>query len=235
MIHLGRVCRTQCGARRTSIRLLNGRSFHGIIPGNACLSLEEHWLRDALARQLGGITEAFLGVGGRADVITPDRVFEVKAASSWQSGFRQLLAYSALCGCRPGLALFGLTSSSQIRLIFETLQHVELSGLSLPGAPELWWWAGTRWEHVSTPADCIDMPVGTKFGSCGYCGALVVWPGDGIPDKAALDLRGTRTRGVHHCEELCMAAHSGRKDCLIQTIAALDRATVVADQRDEYR
>jgi hypothetical protein len=68
--------------RGTSVRLLNGRSFHGTIPGNACLSLEEHWLRDELARQLGGITEAFLGVGGRADVLTPDRVFEVKPAAS---------------------------------------------------------------------------------------------------------------------------------------------------------
>ena len=47
--------------------------------------LLEHRLRDKLAAQLGGITEANLPYG-RPDVLTATAVFEVEPAKNWRHG-----------------------------------------------------------------------------------------------------------------------------------------------------
>ena len=97
---------TARGYLRESVILPDGRRITGQPPGCAGATVIEHWLRDDLARQLRGITEAVLPYG-RADVMTAKTVFEVEAAQSWRAGMRQVLAYSVQSGLQPALALFG--------------------------------------------------------------------------------------------------------------------------------
>ena len=82
---------------RATISLPDGRQINGWPPGSAGGQLLEHRLRDELATQLGGITEAQLPYG-RADVLTKDTVFEVEPAENWRHGVRQVLAYAAQVG-----------------------------------------------------------------------------------------------------------------------------------------
>jgi hypothetical protein len=62
---------------RRTITLPGGRQITGWPPGTVGGNLEEHRLRDKLAAQLHGITEANLPYG-RADVLTAAAVFEVE-------------------------------------------------------------------------------------------------------------------------------------------------------------
>lgn len=64
---------------RETVILPDGRQITGRPPGAAGGQLLEYRLRDNLATQLGGITEAQLP-DGRADVLTKDTVFEVEPA-----------------------------------------------------------------------------------------------------------------------------------------------------------
>jgi hypothetical protein len=73
---------------RETVILPDGRRITGWPPGAAGGQLLEHRLRDNLATQLGGITEAQLPYG-RADVLTKDTVFEVEPAENWRHGVRQ--------------------------------------------------------------------------------------------------------------------------------------------------
>ena len=77
---------------RETVVLPDGRQIVSWPPGAAGGQLLEHRLRDKLATQLGGITEAQLPYG-RADVLTKDTVFEVEPAENWRHGVRQVLAY----------------------------------------------------------------------------------------------------------------------------------------------
>lgn len=47
---------------------------------------------------------------GFVDVVTDDRVIEVKQASSWKHALGQVLAYSHVTGKAPAVALFGKIS-----------------------------------------------------------------------------------------------------------------------------
>ena len=131
---------------RRPITLPDGRIIFGKIPGHSGGRLVEHQLRDELARQLRGVTEAVLPYG-RADVMTTDRVFEVEPASQWRHGVRQALAYYAQCGLLPAVALFGEAHSTQVLRIYLKLRD---------GAPaiELWWYAPGRWDRISSRAAC---------------------------------------------------------------------------------
>jgi hypothetical protein len=88
---------------RETVILPDGRRIAGWPPGAASGQLLEHRLRDNLATQLGGITEAQLPYG-RADVLTKDTVFEVEPAENWRHGVRQVLAYAAQVGLPPAVA-----------------------------------------------------------------------------------------------------------------------------------
>ena len=97
---------------REVVILPDGRQITGWPPGAAGGQLLEHRLRDNLATQLGGITEAQLPYG-RADVLTKDTVFEVEPAENWRHGVRQVLAYAAQVGLPPAVALFGTVAAEK--------------------------------------------------------------------------------------------------------------------------
>src|SRR5487761_1268337 len=103
---MGVSAETARGYMRASVTLPDGRSIAGWQPGTAGGQLEEHRLRDKLAAQLHGITEAVLPYG-RADVLTASAVFEVEPVKNWRHGVRQALAYSAQTNLPPAVALFG--------------------------------------------------------------------------------------------------------------------------------
>lgn len=130
--------------------LPNGEQVRGRYPGAAAVVLTEHHLRDELARQLHGATEATLPYG-RADVLTESTVFEVEPAKAWRHAVRQVLAYAAQSGKRPAIALFGAADRSDVTRLYLTLRD---------GTPpiELWWYAGSRWIHVASRRQCTSMP-----------------------------------------------------------------------------
>jgi hypothetical protein len=216
--------------RRGSIQLPDGRPVAGIRPGlagnrggasrdllrarrqgcPATETVEEHRVRDDLARQVGGLTEAVLPLGF-ADVATSQAVFEVEPRHSWREGARQVLAYSAQCGLPPALALFRAISREEMLAIFTELRAVDLPGLHA-GSIALWWWTGQAWQQISSPELCADMPFGTVFGSCGHCGSRVAWP-----DRNALcyDYHPAhRISQMHCCAGLCPGAHENEEWCL---------------------
>jgi hypothetical protein len=138
--------------------------------------LEEHWVHDVLAVQLGGLTEACLPCG-RPDVLTSRAVFEVELYKSWRHGARQVLAYSAQCGLPPALALFGLIHRDDLFRFWRKLQDRDPAiGLS--------WWTGRRRDQITSRARCVTMPHGAWFGTCQACQQRVAVP----------------TRDDHHCE-----------------------------------
>jgi hypothetical protein len=139
---------------RGSVVLPDGRIIRVAKPGMAGVTLEEHRLRDALARQLGGITEACLPYG-RADVMTGAAVFEVETAPKWRTGARQVLAYSAQCGLPPALALFGPIHRDDLLRFY-----VKLRDSRPPLA--LWWWNGGRWDQINSRRVCRNMPMRTS-------------------------------------------------------------------------
>jgi hypothetical protein len=140
---------------RTSITLPDGRLITGWPPGQAGGQLEEHRLRDKLAAQLHGITEATLPYG-RADVLTERIVFEVEPWRQWRHGVRQVLAYSVQTGLPPALALFGTIHRDDLLKLYLKLRGDICRGNA--GAVGLWWWAGDFWQHISSRARCRNMP-----------------------------------------------------------------------------
>lgn len=130
----------------TPVSVPNGRMIHGRMPGLSAVTLREHELRDVLARQIGGVTEASLGYG-RADVLTSAVVFEVEPAKAWRHAVRQALQYAAQSGCEPAVALFGPASKDRVLDIYLRLRD------GLPPV-QLWWWHEPSWLHISSRAKC---------------------------------------------------------------------------------
>lgn len=144
---------------RESVTLPDGRKIIGWPPGTAAIVHEEHRLRDVLAAQLGGITEAVLPFG-RADVLTANAVFEVEPYKTWRNGVRQALAYSAQIGLPPAVALFGNVTRPGMLAVLEKLQGGRHRTGSAPVS--LWWWSGSQWARISGRAKCADMPYGSR-------------------------------------------------------------------------
>jgi hypothetical protein len=144
---------------RRSITLPDGRQITGWPPGTAGGQLEEHRLRDKLAAQLHGITEACLPYG-RADVLIATAVFEVERAKKWRNGVRQVLAYSAQTGLPPAIALFGVIHHDDLLALY--LKTRRRAYASAAGTVALWWWNGGTWEHISSRSRCRNMPVGVR-------------------------------------------------------------------------
>lgn len=140
---------------RRTITLSDGREFTGWPPGTASARLEEHRLRDKLAFQLGGITEANLPYG-RADVLTTTAVFEVEPSKNWRHGVQQALAYSAQTGLPPAIALFGAIHHTDL-----LKRYIQLRGdwwRDNASTIALWWWTGQTWAHISSRTRCRNMP-----------------------------------------------------------------------------
>lgn len=142
---------------RGQITLPDGRQIIGQQPGTAGGQLEEHRLRDKLAEQIHGITEAVLPYG-RADVLTAAAVFEVERHRTWQNGARQALAYSAQTGLPPALALFGTIHRDDLLKLYLKLRGDMWHGNA--GAIALWWWTGYAWTDISSRTRCVNMPRG---------------------------------------------------------------------------
>lgn len=141
---------------RRTISLPDGRTIYGWPPGAAHGHLLEHQLRDKLAAQLYGVTEAVLPYG-RADVLTATAVFEVEPRRSWRHGAQQVLSYSAQTGLPPALALFGAIHHDNLLRLYLKLRGDPYHGNA--GALALWWWTGYSWEHISSRTRCRNMPV----------------------------------------------------------------------------
>jgi hypothetical protein len=141
---------------RASITLPDGRVITGQLPGCAGVTVTEHRLRDELASQLRGITEASLPYG-RADVMTAAAVFEVETAANWRTGMRQVLAYSAQCGLPPALALFGKAHRDEVLELYLRLRD---------GKPpvQLWWHSGYGWQHITSRRVCRNMRAPERSG-----------------------------------------------------------------------
>jgi hypothetical protein len=146
--------RTARRYQRKTIQLPDGRHIYGWPPGTAPSRLLEHRLRDELAAQLHGITEAVLPYG-RADVLTRDTVFEVERHQSWRNGVRQALAYSGQVGLPPAIALFGAIHREDLLKLYIKLRGDPFH--SNAGAIALWWYSGT-WVHISARNRCRNMP-----------------------------------------------------------------------------
>ena len=215
---------------RALIHLPDGRTVSGIRPGHAgnrggesrdlllarkrgCPATEtvqEYRVRDDLARQVGGLTEANLPLGF-ADVVTGQAVFEVEPRHTWREGARQVLTYAAQCGIPPALALFRAIPATEMLDIFTELRAISLHGLR-DDFIDLWWWTGQTWQQITSPVLCTDMPRGAVFGSCAYCGNRVAWF-----DSSAIcyDYDPTcRIDQLHCCAGLCPVAHRNVALCL---------------------
>lgn len=147
------------------VDLPDGRRIWGRAPGGSAVTLDEHDLRDELARLVGGITEARLPYGV-ADVLTKQLVFEVEPAASWQDGVRQVLAYAMQTGLPPALALFGQADHLRVQRLYLKLR-------TGPPPVELWWHTGQRWQRIASLPDCTTMrwPGDTPGARPGYRGA----------------------------------------------------------------
>jgi hypothetical protein len=140
---------------RETVILPDGRQVTGWPPGAAGGQLLEHRLRDKLATQLGGITEAQLPYG-RADVLTKDTVFEVEPAENWRHGVRQVLAYAVQAGLPPAVALFGTVAAERMLAVYEQLSGGRWA--SRPSVPvALWWWDERTWQPITGRGKCLDM------------------------------------------------------------------------------
>ena len=141
---------------RRAVTLPDGRQVTGWPAGMACGQLLEHRLRDKLAAQLGGITEANLPYG-RPDVLTATAVFEVEPAKNWRHGVSQVLSYSAQTGLPPAIALFGAIHHDALLKLY--LKIRDGMGYANYGTIALWWWAGVVWTPISSRSRCRNMPV----------------------------------------------------------------------------
>lgn len=131
---------------RQAVVVPNGREVTGYKPGLAAATLTEHILRDRLAEQIGGVTEANLGYG-RADVLTAELAIEVEPCGNWRHAVRQALGYAAQTGCRPAVALFGAMRRDEVLKIYLQLRD---------GHPpvELWWCQYGHWRRISSRHHC---------------------------------------------------------------------------------
>lgn len=134
---------------RFGVEVADGRVFFGRRPGQAPATLPEHLLRDELAFQLDGITEAALPYG-RADVLTSTTAFEVEPLRSWKTGARQALAYAVQTGCEPGLAIFGTASPPEVLRLYLKLRDER-------PPIQFWSWNGCKWVHITSRAACRAM------------------------------------------------------------------------------
>jgi hypothetical protein len=144
---------------RRTITLPDGRTITGWPPGTAHGRLLEHQLRDKLAAQLGGITEAVLPYG-RADVLTNTAVFEVEPAKQWRHGVFQAYAYAAQTGLPPAVALFGAIHHTDLLKRYLKLRSDHWSR-SNTAPVALWWWDGAAWTPISSRTRCRNMPAPT--------------------------------------------------------------------------
>jgi hypothetical protein len=134
---------------RQAVTLPDGRQVLGGTPGTSAATIEEHRLRDALAREVHGITEAVLPYG-RADVLTASAVYEVEPYRTWRHGARQVLAYSAQCGLPPALALFGAIRRDEMLRFYLKFRERE-------PVIRLWWWTGYGWKRITARVHCTAM------------------------------------------------------------------------------
>lgn len=132
-----------------AIRVPNGTLVAGRMPGFSGVTLLEHQLRDRLAFDVGGLTEATVPYG-RVDVLTSTIAFEVEPIRSWRYGVRQALAYGAQTGCSPAVALFGAASSDAVLKMYLTMRDV-------PPPIDLWWWSRGKWDHITSRRACVVM------------------------------------------------------------------------------
>jgi hypothetical protein len=134
---------------RRHITVPNGRIITGRIVGLSAVTLLEHTLRDELATEVRGVTEATVGYG-RADVLTADTVFEVEPFGAWRHAVRQAIQYAAQTGCQPAVALFGDAHRDVVLDIYIRLRD---------GKPfiSLWWYSDNRWRNIGSRRECRAM------------------------------------------------------------------------------
>lgn len=142
---------------RGTVALPDGTTVRGHYPGTSRCTLTEHYLRDELAHQLHGATEATLPYG-RADVMTATAVFEVEHIGNWRAGVRQVLAYSVQCGRAPAVALFGRSDK-------ETLHRLRLRLRDGRPPIALWWYTAYHgdvgpWVEITSRTVCTDARLG---------------------------------------------------------------------------
>lgn len=73
--------------------------------------------RDALAAVLGGRVEVWVEDCGRPDIITADRVIEVKRRSQWKEAIGKALVYGLGTGLQPTVALLGSPGRLRERIV----------------------------------------------------------------------------------------------------------------------
>lgn len=107
----------------------------------------ERVYRDLFVRDVrGSVPEVWLGFG-RVDIVTWTEVVEVESITTWRSGVRQALAYSAMTPYHavpkltPAVALFGELSAERAIGIYVLLRDRGIS---------LYLFNGSRWERVSS-------------------------------------------------------------------------------------
>jgi hypothetical protein len=138
--------------RRTVLRLNDGRTFPGRLPVDSAVTCGEHVFRNSLAERVHGLVEVSLPFG-RADVMTTTDVFEVEAHRSWRTGMRQVLAYGAMVGLRPQLALFGVPTTPEGRLALYLKVRDSGAGVGL-------WFHGERhgWRLIGSRPSALLIP-----------------------------------------------------------------------------
>ena len=175
-------------------------------------SRDHHWYRDQLALQVNGAIEVSLD-RHRADVLSETRVFEVEPRRTWRSGVGQAVTYSAQCGLPPVLAVFGEIHRDELLRLYLQLRGERFSALIPAAHVELWWWAGTQFERINARSRCMNMPHGSSFGRCEYCGEPVVRQNEASQGRVCHDYILGARQGTHHCNHLCAASHNGDWQC----------------------
>lgn len=129
-----------------SVTVPNGRTITGYAPGEAAVVGLEHELREVLATQVFGITEALVPYG-RVDVLTATNAFEVEPYSSWRTGARQAMEYAMQTDCFPALALFGKATAEQVRDVYEYTRDNQ-------PFIALWWYRDESWLPIMSVHHC---------------------------------------------------------------------------------
>ena len=122
-----------------AVLLADGREIPADNPKTASRSKPEHWLRDQLAFKVRGLVEARLPFG-RADIMTPQRIFEVEHFRSSGTGAVQAFGYARQTQQQPVLALFGAASHHRMRDVYQRCQDTGLV---------LWWHLDGDWHKIS--------------------------------------------------------------------------------------
>lgn len=132
-----------------TVTVPNGLEVSGYAPGEYPVTLLEHDLRDALATQTGGVTEATLTYG-RADIMTTTFAFEVEPFASWRHGARQALTYAVQTDTIPALALFGNATRDQMTTVYEITRDAK-------PFIALWWHIDGKWLPIMSVSQCVDV------------------------------------------------------------------------------